>query len=290
MENFMSLTPQAPKKSEDIAFSIVTFPFVALEAVGSGIAAAFTGKFKRQPQEQHAAPADERIPDITANPQYSVADRVCSADVRGRRVSFYQYHAAKVIRITCRELRHLKPIDFTPAIAEGAAVVYDIDGAIEWVRQNGLESEAVKRTAAKAPQRPVSGSGQTQSPPWDVDEKPAKAKPATSAASTEMLNIVPAAGNKSAPFTGRIVSFGITKRTGVGDKKPYTTYAMKLRSESGTYEKEFIGEHLSDLVTEMSLVEGQLVRLQLLGKHHFEVEVDGRMQPRSRNHFAIETL
>jgi hypothetical protein len=32
------------------------------------------------------------------------------------------------------------------------------------------------------------------------------------------------------------------------------------------------------------------VRLQLLGKHHFEVEVDGRMQPRSRNHFAIETL
>ena len=65
---------------------------------------------------------------------------------------------------------------------------------------------------------------------------------------------------------------------------------MTLRSETGSYEKQFIGEHLADLVTDMDLREGQLVRLQLLGKHHFEVEVNGKMEPRNRNHFAIETL
>ena len=62
-----------------------------------------------------------------------------------------------------------------------------------------------------------------------------------------------------------------------------------MRTETGLYEKHFIGEHLADLVTDLGLREGELVCL-LLGKHHFEVEVNGKMEARSRNHFAIETL
>jgi len=286
----MSLDPQAPKKSGDLAYSLLTFPFDTLEAIGSRIAAAFTSKLEQQPKEPQPAPAGERIPDITANLQYMIADRAYSAEVCGRKVSLYQYHDAKVIRILCRDLRHLKPIDFTPDIADGAALVYDIDGAIQWVRKNGLESETVKRAVLKTTNPTSKSAAKTQSPTGNVGEETAKAKPVTpAAASSARLNVIPATGNKSAPFTGRIASFGTTKIKSEG-RKPYTTYAMTLRSETGSYEKQFIGEHLADLVANIGLHEGQLVCLQLLGKHHFEVEVDGKMEARSRNHFAIETL
>lgn len=285
----MSPYPEAPKKPDDFAFKLLSFPFDTLEAIGSRIAATFTSTSKQQPKEASPAPVGARIPDVTANLQYMVADRAYRTDVCGRNVSFYQYHAAQVIRITCRELRHLKPIDFTPAIAEGAALVYDIDGAIQWLRQTGLEPNAANQATSKASARQVKGSAKTQSPPWDVKEEPVKAKPASPAATNAPLNIVPATGNKSAPFTGNIVSFGITQIKSDG-RKPYSTYEMTLRSETGLYEKQFIGEHLSDLVAEHSLHEGQLVRLQLLGKHYFEVEVNGKMQERCRNHYAIETL
>jgi hypothetical protein len=286
----MSLDPQAPKKSGDLAFALLTFPFDTLEAIGSRIASAFTSKSKQQPKELQPAPSGERIPDITANLQYMIADRAYSAEVGGRKVSLYQYHAAKVIRIFCRDLRHLKPIDFTPEIADGAALVYDIDGAIQWVRKNGFESDTVKRATSKAPNHASKGAAKTQSPPGDVDAESAKPKPvAPAAVSSARLNIIPATGNKSAPFTGKVVSFGTTTIAYEG-RKPYTTYAMTLRSETGSYEKQFIGEHLADLVADMGLHEGQLVCLQLLGKHHFEVEENGKMEARSRNHFAIKIL
>jgi hypothetical protein len=283
----MSLNPQAPKKPDDFAFALLSFPFDTLEAIGRRIASAFTSKSKQQPKESTPAsvPAGERIPDITANQQYMIADRVHRAEVCGRNVSFYQYHAAQVIRITCRELRHLKPIDFTPAIADGAALVYDIDGAIQWVRQNGLEATAVKQAAKKEAGRTAKAAAKTP----ETKEEPVKATPAAPAAATAPLNIVRATGNKSIPFTGKIVSFGITQIKSEG-RKPYSTYAMTLRSETGSYEKQFIGEHLADLVTDLGLREGQLVCLQLQGKHHFEVEVNGKMEERSRNHYAIETL
>jgi hypothetical protein len=281
----MSLNPQAPKKPDDFAFALLSFPFDTLEAIGSRIAAAFTSKSQQRPKEPEPAPVGERIPDITANQQYMIADRVHRTEVGGRNVSFYQYHAAQIIRITCRELRHLKPIDFTPAIADGAALVYDIDGAIQWVRQNGLEATAVKQAASKEAGRASKAAAKTP----DVKGEPVKAKPVAPAAAAAPLNIVRATGNKSMPFTGKIVSFGITQIKSEG-RKPYSTYAMTLRSETGSYEKQFIGEHLADLVTDLGLREGQLVCLQLQGKHHFEVEVNGKMEERSRNHYAIETL
>lgn len=286
----MSHITQAPEKTENLPFALLTFPFATIEAIGGRILTAFTSKSKQQTKEPQPAKAGNRIPDITTNQQYMIADRTYSAEVRGRKVSFYQYHEANVIRIICRELRHLKPIDFTPAIAEEAAVVYDIDGAIQWVRQNGLESEVVKRTAAKV--QPPSGkaAAPTHTAPREIEGRQENSKPATPGASSAALNIVPATGNKSAPFTGRIVSFGTSKRTGNGDGKPYITYAMKIRSETGAYDKEFIGEHLSDLVADMKLQVGQLIHIQLLGKHYFEVEVGGKMEQRNRNHFAINII
>lgn len=284
----MSLNPQAPQKPNGLAVALLAFPFVALEAAGSRIASAFNKKAPSQPKAVPAPAFEQRLPDITANQQYMIADRVHSAEVNGRKVSFYQYHAAGVIRISCRELRHLKPIEFTPALAESAALVYDIDGAIQWVRKNGLESEAAKRAAPTSRSKAAPPPAQADAPPLDVNEVPAKAKAAAPAAAPIAGNLVPATGNKSLPFTGYIVSFGTTQiKNGI---KPYTTYAMTIRSETGSYEKQFIGEHLADLVTDLSLREGQLVRIQLLGKHHFEVEVHGKMEPRCRNHFAIETL
>lgn len=275
----MSLIHQAPKKSDGLAVTLLAFPFLAIQAVTGHIAAGFTRK------SSEPAVAVLPILDVIPTQQFEIADRVCIAEVRGQKVSFRQYFAAKVIRITSRDMRHLKPIEFTPAIADGAALMYDLDGAIQWVRMNGLESDAAERAASKSI-RPEKGPAKMQAPAR-VENEPAAAKTASAAASPNS-RIVPATGNKSAPFTGRIVSFGITKRT--VDKKTFSTYAMKLRSESGAYEKEFLGEHLSDLVTDLGLEEGQLVRVQLLGKHFFEVEVDGKMEERNRNHYSIETL
>lgn len=277
----MSLNPQAPKKPDDLAFTLLSFPFDTLEAIGSRIASAFARKSKQQSKVAALPHVGESVPDITPIKQYMVADRVHRTEVRGRNVSFYQYHAAQIIRITCRELAHLKPINFTPAIAEGAALRYDIDGAIQWVRQNGLETNPAKPT----PPAPSPRASKALSKPSDVKEEPIKVK----TAATSALNIIPATGNKSVPFTGNIVSFGVTQIKSEG-RKPYSTYAMVLRSETGAHEKQFIGEHLADLVTDMGLYEGQLVRLKLEGKHRFEVEVSGKMEERSRNHYAIETL
>jgi len=281
----MSLNPQAPKKPDDFAFALLSFPFDTLEAIGSRIAAAFTSKTKQQLRNAEPAPASERVPHITANQQYMIADRVHRTEVRGRNVSFYQYHVAQVIRISCRELRHLKPIDFTPTIAKGAGLVYDIDGAIQWVRQNGLEATAAKQAATNEASRASKAVAKTP----EAKDEPVKAKPVPPSSTSASLNIVRATGNKSMPFTGKIVSFGITQIKSEG-RKPYSTYAMTLRSETGSYEKQFIGEHLADLVTDLGLREGQLVCLQLQGKHHFEVEVNGKMEERSRNHYSIETL
>ena len=283
----MSPNPQAPKTPGEFAFKLLSFPFDTLEAVGSRIAAAFTKKSTHH-LEHSTAPVSKGIPDITACQQYQVADRVYRTEIRGRNVSFFQYHAAQVIRISCREVRHLKSIDFTPAIAENAGVVYDIDGAIQWIRQTGLESTVARQAASKV-ERQSKVAVKNQPLPSDVSEVAVKAKPATPAPSHAGLNIVPATGNKSVPFTGKIVTFGTTQIKSDG-QKPYTTYAMTLRSETGSYEKQFIGEHLADLVAEHGLRDGQLVRVQLLGKHHFEVEVNGKMQPRSRNQFAVEPL
>lgn len=283
----MSLNPQAPQKPHGLAVALLALPFIAIDAAGTRIASALRKKHPAKTGSLPAAPVEERLPDITANRQFLIADRLHRAEVNGRQVSFYQYHAARIIRISCRELRHAKPIDFTPAMAEKAHLVYDIDGAIQWVRANGLEANGGKRPASKVEAKSNNAPVNEQTPPWDTDNA-SKPKSKSQTASAEALDLVPATGNKSLPFTGHIVAFGITQISGKG--KPFQSYAMTLRSETGSYEKQFIGEHLADLVAEMSLHEGQLIKIQLLGKHQFEVEVSGKTESRSRNFYQIQIL
>lgn len=284
----MSQNPQALEKIEKLPFAALMFPFATIEAIGVRILSSFVNTSNPKPKAKDQISSPSSIPAITRNLHYVVADRAYNSEVLGHRVSFYHYYTDRMIRIVCRELRHLKPIEFTPEIAEKERLVFDIDGAIQWIRKNGLEAASANAMLPMPPTSPAKNIRAAAKSDVAVDSN--KTAAVFSEKKNVQLNIVPATGNKGLPFTGHIVSFGIVKRTGMQDKKPYVTYAMKLQSESGAYEKEFIGEHLSDLVEQMDLVEGQLIRIQLLGKHHFEVEVDGQMEKRSRNHFAIKLL
>lgn len=286
----MSYNTPAPEKAEHLPFAALVFPFATLDAIGSRILSAF--KTKPQPQliESVKNTPDTSLPAITPSLHHVIADRAVKAEVNGRSISCYHYFAANVIRIVCRELRHLKPIDFTPDMAESNAVVFDIDGAIQWVRKTGLETPAA---AAKTCPQKVPSDKETRQSIYSTsadDSGHDTTVPRPVGSNVQLSKTTPISENKGAPFTGRIISFGNTTRKGSNDQKPYVTYAMKLQSESGTYEKEFIGEHLLDLISEMSLTKGQLVCIQPLGKSHFEVEVNGVMQKRSRNHFAITPL
>lgn len=284
----MSQNLQPLEKVEKLPFAALMFPFATIEAIGGRILSSFVNMSKPKPKEKDQISSHSSIPAITRNLHYVVADRAYNAEVLGHRVSFYHYYADRVIRIVCRELRHLKPIEFTPEMAEKERLVFDIDGAIQWIRKNGLDAVTVNAMAPMQ-KRPAAKNIRVATTKHVAAENN-KAAAVVGDKTNAQLRIVPAVGNKGLPFTGHIVSFGTVNRTSMQDQKPYVTYAMKLQSESGAYEKEFIGEHLSELVEQMDLVEGQLIRIQLLGKHHFEVEVGGKMEKRSRNHFAIALI
>lgn len=284
----MSQNPKPLEKIERLPFAALMFPFATIEAIGGRILSSFVNTSNPKPTEKDKIYSHSSIPAITRNLHYVVADRAYISEVLGQRVSFYHYYADRMIRIVCRELRHLKPIEFTPEMAEKERLVFDIDGAIQWIRKNGLDTAAVNAMMPIPQTLPAKTIRAATKSHVAVDSN--KAAPVVSDKKNAQLNIVPVIGNKALPFTGHIVSFGIVNRTSMQDQKPYVTYAMKIQSESGAYEKEFIGEHLSDLVEQMDLIEGQLIRIQLLGKHHFEVEVGGKMEKRSRNHFAIAVI
>lgn len=292
----MSYNTPAPEKAEHLPSAALMFPFATLDAIGSRILASFKTKPKPQQQPQPELiesvkkSPDISFPAITPNLHYVIADRAVKAIVNGRNLCLYHYVTYNVIRIVCRELHHLKPIDFTPDIAENNAVIFDIDGAIQWVRKTGLEAAPItaKTYALKASKTEVVRDTTRTSPA--VKGGHDTTAPMSVGPSVQNTKTAPSSAPKGASFTGRIISFGNITRTGSYDKKPYVTYAMKLQSESGAYDKEFIGEHLLELVSEMNLTEGQLVCIQPLGKIHFEVEVKGIMQQRSYNQFSITPL
>lgn len=273
----MSPQPPAPKRGEEAAIVLLALPYLALQSAGRMIGSTFKSSTPAasKPQPTTVPAPRQQIP---APQTFVAADRVFSATVNGQKVSLLQYFAAKFIRITCRERRIYKEVTFTPAIATQSDLPYDIDGAIQWFRKNGFDPRSAQPAAAN-PARSVDA---------DAKAKP-KATPArpAAAAAAGASRIVNASGPKAAPFTGIIRFFGEVTRRGREDDKSYVTYAMKLETESGSTSKEFIGEHLADLVSEMNLETGQLVTVRLIGKHHFEVEVDGKLEARSRNHFEI---
>jgi hypothetical protein len=258
-----------------------------------------------QPAPPAPAPAavQPQRPAVPPSTAYVAANRVCSADIDGQKVNFYQYFDAKVIRASSRANRRLQEATLTPAIAEACGVAYDLDGAIQWIRERGFGG-ARQQPAPPSPQQ-QRGPEQTEdadliTPPFDEPFRlPSMARPGMgkakgqkSASSTPaqpfVHTLVPVDERQGRPFRGLIQKFGEETRAGRGDQKPYVTYVLSLESESRQFTKDFIGEHLGELVEQHKLHVGQLVTVQLVGKEHFEVEVNGKMEPRKRNHYSVK--
>jgi len=302
----MSNTPQALTRGEAIAVAAVAMPYMVMSATRRLIERSLSRNpavIPPAPPAPAPAAAQPQVPAVSPLASLVPANRVCSVEIAGQRVSFYQYFDAKQIRASCRANRRLQEATFTPAIADECGIAYDLDGAIQWIRErgfNGARSQPAKK--GLPPQRDLEqdDDADTFAPPFDAPfmsapmarpgvPKTRGQKPAPSAPAQPFVHtLVPADERQGQPFRGRIVAFGEETRTGRGDKKPYVTYVLKMESESGQYTKDFIGEHLDELVQKYNLNVGQLVTVKLEGKEHFEVEVNGKMEPRRRNHYSIK--
>lgn len=275
----MNPNPPETKRADEVAVFLLALPYLALKCAGRMIMKA-AGPKSSTPPENSSEVIQDKLPAVTPKPLYNVANRVHSALIHGKKFCFYQYFDAETIRVTSRGTGVLREEFFTPAIAAENSLSFSIDGAIEWVR--GAQPSTFGQAGRRA-KRPEKDSAKV--------EPVVLAKPTTSpAAAPSDSTIVPPPANKAKPFTGHIQFFGEVERTGLQDKKPYITYSVRLRAESGSYEKEFIGEHLAELVSTHCLKIGMLVKLQLLGKHHFTVVVDGKTERRSRNEFALTVI
>lgn len=301
----MSLTPQALTRGESIAVAALAMPYMVIKTAGrliGRILARNSAAAQPAPPAPASAAVQPQVPSVSPSTALVAANRVCSAEIGGQNVNFYQYFEAKVIRASTRANRRLQEATFTPAIAEECGIAYDLDGAIEWIRERGFGS-ARTQSLRNGPQHnnPEQPDGvELFAPQVDAPFKSAPMtrpdtakvkgqKPVPSApAQPFMHTLVPADERQGQPFRGRILNFGEDTRPGRGDQKPYVTYVLKMESESGQHTKDFIGEHLDELVQKYNLSAGQLVTVQLVGKEHFEVELNGKMEPRKRNHYSIK--
>lgn len=301
----MSLTPQALTSGESIAVAALAMPYMVIKTAGrliGRILARNSAAAQPAPPAPASAAVQPQVPAVSPSIALVAANRVCSAEIGGQNVNFYQYFEAKVIRASTRANRRLQEATFTPAIAEECGIAYDLDGAIQWIRERGFGG-ARTQSLKKGPQHhdPEQPDGaELFEPQVDAPFKSAPMtrpgtakvkgqKPVASApAQPFMHTLVPADERQGRPFRGRILNFGEDTRPGRGDQKPYVTYVLKMESESGQHTKDFIGEHLNELVQKYNLSAGQLVTVQLVGKEHFEVELNGKMEPRKRNHYSIK--
>lgn len=242
--------------------------------------------FKKQQQEM-VGTLDSFVPEVMPNPTYEIADRVFVTVVNGRRLSFFHYIKAGKVTITCRELPHFNPLEFTQALAREEGLSLNIDCAIEWVRRHGLPGTSKKvpkpRQTPKPALTPVSRSVPA---PQLTKSEPVRRPVREQSKHAEQ----PSEAGGKPPFTGRIVRFGNIKRTSSRDGKSYETFSLKLESLTGAFTKEFNGEHLAELVAEMGLEVNDTIKIQLTGKHEFQVEVNGVVEFRTRNHYHIDKI
>lgn len=293
--------PQAHSKSDALVISALALPFMAFHKAGSLIGRSLS----RNPAAPPPAPP---VPaSATPKPQAAVptfnplvpANRVCSANIDGQYVNFYQYFDAQVIRASCRANRHLQEATFTPAIAQECGIAYDLDGAIQWIRERGFAGQRSHAGRTSTPQQ--RDDADLIAPPFDAPFKSrpmarpcvGKAKGPQAAAGTVAAQpfvhtLDPVAEHQGRPFRGRIKFFGEETRPGRGQEKPYRTYVLRMESESRAYTKDFLGEHLAELVEKYQLQLDQLVTVQLIGREHFQVEVNGNLEDRRRNHYSIK--
>lgn len=298
----MSHIPPALTKGETFAVAVLTMPYMVIKTAGRLIERSLTRNPAAAPPAPAPTAAQSPPPAVAPSIAFVAADRVCSVEVNGQKVNFYQYFAAKVIRASSRANRRLQEASFTPTIAEECGVAYDLDGAIEWIRERGFDGarpQPVKQVSKHRNIEQADGA-ELANPPFDAPyTSPAAAHPGVAKArgqkptpsapvETPIHTLVPVDDRQGRPFRGRILNFGEETRAGRGDAKPYVTYVLKMESESGQYTKDFLGEHLSELVEQHGLQIGQPVTVQLVGKEFFDVEVNGKMEPRRRNHYSIK--
>jgi hypothetical protein len=294
--------PQAHSKSDALVISALALPFMAFHKAGSLIGRSLSHNPAATPPAPPTPVPAAGKPQPAAVPPFNPlvpANRVCSANIDGQNVSFYQYFDAKVIRVSCRANRRLQEATFTPAIAEEYGIAYDLDGAIQWIRERGFAGQRPHGGRAGSPQQ--SDDADLIAPPFDAPFKSRsmarpgleKAKglqvPSPSVAAQPFVHTLDAVPeHQGRPFRGRIQFFGEENRPGRGQEKPYRTYVLRMESESRAYTKDFLGEHLGELVEKHQLQLGQLITVQLVGREHFQVEVNGKMEDRRRNHYSIK--
>lgn len=301
----MSLPPQALTKGEAFAVAALTMPYMVLQSAGRLIGRTLS----RTPAAAAPAPAapapaavKPQAPTVSPSTAFTVANRVCSADIGGLKVNFFQYFDAKVIKVSCRANRRLQEATFTPVIADECGIAYDLDGAIQWIRERGFGGARAQSSKSTTHERNALAQSDNADLSAPFDEpyrsppmarpglaKPRSQKPASSGANEEFTHtLVPADERHGRPFRGRILNFGEETRPARGDQKAYVTYVLRMESESREYTKDFIGEHLQELVEKNDLSIGDLITVQLVGKEHFQVNVNGKMEPRKRNHYSIK--
>lgn len=292
---------QAHSKSDAFVISALSLPFLAFHKAGSIIGRSLSRNPAASPSAPPApAPVAAKLQSAALpifNPLVP-ADRVCNANIAGQSVNFYQYFDAMVIRVSCRANRRLQEAAFTPAIADDCGIAFDLDGAIQWIRERGFAGQL--SNAGRADSLQQCDDAEPIAPPFDAPFKsrpmawPAQAKAkgqraavGSVAARPSVLTLDPITERQGRPFRGRIRSFGVETRPGRGDEKPYETYVLRMESESREYTRDFLGEHLGELVSEYKLQLDQLITVQLVGREHFQVEVNGKMEDRRRNHYSI---
>ncbi|PPC88012.1 MAG: hypothetical protein CTY39_01385 [Hyphomicrobium sp.] len=279
-----AFTPD-PTKSEKVATFCIALPFLILNAAASLVFRALHATQTEHVKTKAAVLTQQPLPDITENTKFEIADRTYCVRFGDLKVCFYQYVDRQHIRAVARKAGCTKEVYFTPKIATELNVPYNLDSAIAYVRQFGFKKGSVPRAYvpdAKAlepqPANVIGTKSQEEAPPPKTYTKPLPRL------HTEVQQ------NKNRPFTGHIVQMGLTVRPGRDGKPPYETYAVMLRSESGGMEKEFIGEHLAELVESHNVAVGDLVRIQLLGRNRFEVKIGNRMEERTRNEYSLDLI
>lgn len=279
--SYYNPNPKDTKLDKAAAF-VLALPYLAvsnaLTMARKGLMSKRMSHQKPLQQQKAGTPAAT----ITSNPKFLIADRVFSTTMGSLKVCFYQYSSMQVIRVVARKGKCAKEVHFTPAIANKLNVPYNIDSANTWARTVGFR-EAMLASAPVAVKEPVEVDSNI------IEMEPATPTPSVTPAPAPALK-TESLTSKNRPFTGKILSMGETLRPGRGNNPPYTTYAVKLQSEYGGLEKEFIGEHLAELIESTSVKVGDLVRLQLLGRNKFEVLVGGKSESRTRNEYKLEII
>lgn len=280
--------------SDERLARLLAAPFLSVLSAGAIVRAV---KFTR-PQtkvEQVPVVAASPAPAKTQIPTSCIADRVHSRMFGSVKVCFYQYVKAKCIRAVARKGGVTKELLFSPSLAAKRGTPYNMDSAIAYVREVGFKGIALTTDLAafipgvleEHESAPVVASPQDVSvPPWEANpsQPPARSANATAVGAPSLQR-----GSKNPPLTGHIVFIGEKMMPGFDDKPPYKTFAIILRSESGSFEKQFIGEHLAELAHEHGLKTDDLITLQLLGKRPFTVvdENTGRPETRRRNEYSL---